>query len=659
MVSDGTYQDTGTVRIGVGDTAPVGQDDPVSTNEDTPVVINVLANDSDANGDAIKVVSTTQPSNGSVVINPNGTLTYTPNANFHGADSFTYTVGDGVLNDTAAVNLTVNSVPDAPVAGDDSLATLPNTALLINVAADLLVNDTDADNDPLSIVSFTQPSHGTLANNGDGTFLYTPNAGFSGTDTFTYTVGDGTGQTDIANVDIAIGDAIDVWYGTDQTFGALGDTQKWINILGNVDTTEVTSLTYSLNGGSEHTLSLGPDTRRLQNAGDFNIDIGYSALNGSATDDIVTIKANLADGGVQTKDVVVHYESGNVWSPNYNIDWSTVTNIQDVAQVVDGQWTTDGNGVRTAEPGYDRILDIGDYTWDNYRVDLTFTINSMNQGTNFSRDGAGFGFGLLWDGHTDDPISGAQPKEGYNPIVSPFYNMKDGQFILHDYPDWASPNLGSASYSFQTGQLYHVALQIEQTDIIDRVYSFKVWADGSPEPANWLLQGTDVMTEPVTGSFALIAHNWDMTFGDVSVTEIPGNDIVPGTSGNDVLVAVDTSQAHPGAGEVDVLVGNAGSDTFVFGDFNGTYYDDGNSATTGTSDYGLIWDFQKGTDHIQLAGGASDYLLTTNAAGLPSGTDIWHAGQGGAQNELVAVVNGVTGLNLNNSDFVYTNDLLV
>ncbi len=108
-----------------------------------------------------------------------------------------------------------------------------------------------------------------------------------------------------------------------------------------------------------------------------------------------------------------------------------------------------------------------------------------------------------------------------------------------------------------------------------------------------------------------------------------------------------------------MFVGRGGSDTFVFGDFNGTYYDDGNSATTGTSDYGLIWDFQKGTDHIQLAGAASDYLLTTNAAGLPSGTDIWHAGQGGAQNELVAVVNGVTGLNLNSGDFVYTNDLLV
>ncbi len=148
----------------------MAQDDPVSTNEDTPVVINVLANDSDANGDAISVVSTTQPSNGSVVINPNGTLTYTPNANFHGADSFTYVVGDGVLNGTATVNLTVNSVPDAPVAGDDNLSTLPNTALLINMAADLLINDTDGDNDPLSIINFTQPAHGTLVDNGNGTF---------------------------------------------------------------------------------------------------------------------------------------------------------------------------------------------------------------------------------------------------------------------------------------------------------------------------------------------------------------------------------------------------------------------------------------------------------------------------------------------------------
>ena len=653
-VTDGTFQDSGIVHVGVDDTAPMAQGEAVATNEDTPLVIDVLANDSDANGDAISVFDFVQPGNGTVAVNSDGTLTYTPNADFHGADSFTYSVGDGVLSDVATVNLTVNSVPDAPVANDDSLATLPGEALLINVANDLLVNDTDGDNDPLSLLNFAQPAHGTLADNGDGTLTYTPEAGFSGTDGFTYTVDDGTGLTDSAAVQLVVADAIDVWYGTEQTFGDPGAAQKWINILGNVDTSEVTSLSYSLNGGADQELSLGPDGRRLQHDGDFNIDIGYSALDGTAADDIVTIKATLADGGVQTKDVIVHYEAGQTWSPDYSIDWSATSNIQDAAQVIDGLWGNDSNGVHPVETGYDRLLGIGDYTWDNYEASLQITTNDTTAVDPVQGISGAFGIGMLWNGHTDYPISGAQPKEGYVPISA--FVFRNGQIEVHA-SNWTT-ELDVEPFNLEQGVTYDIKFSVEQVNVMDRQYSLKIWKDGTPEPTDWNVQGVEHFTQPTTGSIAPFIHYWDVSLGDITVTEIPGNDILPGTSGNDTLVAVDTSQANPGAGEIDVLQGFDGADTFVFGDANGSYYDDGNAATAGTNDYGLIWDFVSGTDRIQLAGTAADYVLTADTTGLASGTDIWLVGQNGAANELIAAVNGVSGLNLNSNSFVFTGDLV-
>ncbi|KKK79943.1 hypothetical protein LCGC14_2828440, partial [marine sediment metagenome] len=115
-ISDGAGgTDTATVNVTVN-AVPVGVDDNVTTNEDTAVTTaNVLANDTDLDGDTLSVASFTQASNGSVVDNGDGTFTYTPDANFNGSDSFTYTVTDGAGGtDTATVDVTVNAVNDDP-----------------------------------------------------------------------------------------------------------------------------------------------------------------------------------------------------------------------------------------------------------------------------------------------------------------------------------------------------------------------------------------------------------------------------------------------------------------------------------------------------------------------------------------------------------------
>ena len=192
--------DVGQVDITVTPTndPPVAQDDAQTvSNEDTDATIDVLANDSDIDGDDLTVVSATDSANGgTVTVNPDGTVTYTPPADFTGTDSFDYTICDPDNEcDTATVTLDVVAVNDPPVADDDSATTDEDTP--VNV--DILDGDTDVDGnvDPSTVQIGTSPSHGQVTVNADGTVDYDPDPDFHGTDTFTYTVCDDGSPTPI------------------------------------------------------------------------------------------------------------------------------------------------------------------------------------------------------------------------------------------------------------------------------------------------------------------------------------------------------------------------------------------------------------------------------------------------------------------------------
>ena len=179
---------TVTIEVTAVNDAPVAADDPgVTTPEDTEVRIDVAANDTDVDGNldptTVEVVS--GPSNGTVVNNGDGSITYTPNQDYVGEDEFTYQICDlDGLCDTAIVSITVTPVNDAPVAADDPGVTTPeDTEVRIDVAA----NDTDVDGnlDPTTVEVVSGPSNGTVVNNGDGTITYTPNQDYVGEDEFT------------------------------------------------------------------------------------------------------------------------------------------------------------------------------------------------------------------------------------------------------------------------------------------------------------------------------------------------------------------------------------------------------------------------------------------------------------------------------------------
>ncbi len=190
-VSDGDGgTDTATVTIAVNpvNDAPVAIDDLASTDEDTPVMIVVLANDADVDGDSLSVASVGKASHGTVAVNPDSTVTYAPALNYTGMDSFVYTVSDGAGGAASAtVTIAVGSGNDAPVATDDAATTPEDTLVTIAV----LANDSDADGDALSVASVGQGAHGTVVINADGTLTYTPALNYFGTDSFSYAATDG------------------------------------------------------------------------------------------------------------------------------------------------------------------------------------------------------------------------------------------------------------------------------------------------------------------------------------------------------------------------------------------------------------------------------------------------------------------------------------
>ena len=181
--------------------APQAVDDAAETPEDTPVTIAVLANDSDPDGDALTVKEVSAPAHGTAVISDAGTVTYTPEPDFSGSDSFTYTVGDGSgLTAQAAVKVTVLAVNEEPLAVDDAAETLEDTPVTVAV----LTNDSDPDGDELTVAEISVPAHGTARLTETGAVEYTPEPDYHGSDGFTYVVGDGTGLTAEAAVEVTV-----------------------------------------------------------------------------------------------------------------------------------------------------------------------------------------------------------------------------------------------------------------------------------------------------------------------------------------------------------------------------------------------------------------------------------------------------------------------
>ncbi|WP_306224535.1 Ig-like domain-containing protein [Bosea beijingensis] len=204
-VSDGSLTVTHTVTVTVTEDndPPVAGNDVATVAEDSAVVIDVLANDGDPDGGVVSVIGASA-GNGTVAINPDGTLTYTPNPDFNGTDTIVYTISDGQGGTASAtVTVTVTPVNDPPV-GSNVLATIAEDGLLSGT-----LPGSDPDGDALTFTLATPPANGTAMINPDGSYSYTPNPDFNGTDSFTFTISDGTAPLQTYTVSITVTPADD------------------------------------------------------------------------------------------------------------------------------------------------------------------------------------------------------------------------------------------------------------------------------------------------------------------------------------------------------------------------------------------------------------------------------------------------------------------
>jgi VCBS repeat-containing protein len=199
--NDGNLAASDTFDLAVSvrpNTAPIAGNALAQTGEDTALT-TALPRATDADGDAVTYVRTTNPANGTVTVTSDGNFTYTPAANYTGPDSFTYTVRDGQGGSgTYTVSLTVTSVNDAPVVTPSSLGAIEDSS-----ATGLLLA-ADIDSSSLSYIIVTSPSHGSVVLDSNGAYTYTPDLDFNGPDSFTFKASDGTVDSNTTVVSIVV-----------------------------------------------------------------------------------------------------------------------------------------------------------------------------------------------------------------------------------------------------------------------------------------------------------------------------------------------------------------------------------------------------------------------------------------------------------------------
>jgi len=176
----------------------------------TEAAPGVLSNDTDADGDPLTATLVDNATHGALTLNADGSFSYTPEAGFTGSDTFTYMANDGT-DDGNVVTVTLTVTPEGtgtPIeAADDSYSVDAETVLTIDAAGGVLANDVDAEGDPLTVTVVDDPVNGTVALAADGSFVYTPNAGYVGLDSFMYRVFDGALYSALAAVTIHVVEA--------------------------------------------------------------------------------------------------------------------------------------------------------------------------------------------------------------------------------------------------------------------------------------------------------------------------------------------------------------------------------------------------------------------------------------------------------------------
>lgn len=286
---------------------PAAAPDSFTSDNGTVVVAapGVLANDTDADGDALTAALVSAPKHGSLQLNPDGSFTYTADAGYYGPDTFVYRAQDPEAGlSLASVTLNTTAPNSAPVATDDAYTTLEDQPLSV-IAPGVLANDTDPDGDALTAVLETGPAHGSLTLAADGSFLYLPAANVNGTDSFTYRAKDAKGVlSDPATVSLTVTAQNDPPQGQPDRYTTAEDTPLTVaapGVLANDSDVDGDVLTASVASRPQHgMLTLNTDgsftyvPARDYSGSDF-FNYTYSDGHGGSGTAVVTITVTEAN----------------------------------------------------------------------------------------------------------------------------------------------------------------------------------------------------------------------------------------------------------------------------------------------------------------------------------------------------------------------------
>ncbi|ULU23434.1 tandem-95 repeat protein [Dyella terrae] len=272
---------------------PHANDASFSGLEDGTVSGNVLANDTDVFGATPKLV--TGPAHGTVTLNPDGTFTYTPGYPFYGNDSFTYLLDNGASqSNTATINLSIAHVNHAPTTTGETLNLLEDGNLQVNLST----SANDADGDPLTFRIVSGPQHGTLTQNADGTFTYTPGYLFYGSDSFSYVANDGQLDSNVSTVSLSVTHVNHAPTTTGESLNLLEDGNVQVNLSTSSNDVDGDPLTFRIVNGPQHgTLTRNADGSFTYTPGYLfygNDSFTYVANDGQLDSNVSTVSLSVA-----------------------------------------------------------------------------------------------------------------------------------------------------------------------------------------------------------------------------------------------------------------------------------------------------------------------------------------------------------------------------
>ncbi|MEM9271508.1 MAG: Ig-like domain-containing protein [Cyanobacteria bacterium P01_F01_bin.143] len=537
------------ILVNVTDIEVNAVDDNVTTAKNTSVDIDVLANDSDNT----QITSVESPANGTVILNENGTITYTPNSGFiNGFDTFTYNIGnDAGEIDTATVTVFVEDQNSSPVAQDDLAHTIEGKKIGIRV----LNNDSDPDGDLIFLESFDQAANGTVLRNTNGTpddssddrLMYVPDVGFTGTDSFEYVINDGNGGTDRATVTVTVEQA----------------NNAPIAIADNATTTQGKQVGVRvLNNDSD------PDGDALRIQSFTQGDYGQVVKNNNGTpdnpsDDRLVYKPNADFTGTDSFEYVINDGNGGT-------DRATVTvtvedngpaNNSPIA-IADNATTTKGKQV-----GVQVLDNDSDPDGDALRI------QSFTQGD----------YGQVVKNNNATPNDPTDDRLVYKPNAD-FTGTDSFEYVIND----------------GNGGTDRATVTVTVNDGVVNPPGGLNMIVGTPESDE--LEGTD------GGDFIKGLGAGDTLRGGAGNDKLVGSfgdDKLFGNAGNDTVNG--SSDGAAGAHELDLLSGGEGADVFVLGNKDQAYY-----SADGNGDFALIQDFEVGVDKLRISGSIDNYSFENN-----------------------------------------------